>query len=306
MNEEVIKAGLNLTGVFLQRNIFNALRNHGFGARREEPYFRRSQFGQILEGTADIFAAIEIKANLTLSLVIECKRANEKQKHWVFETRDNEDELPYPFWYYNSSKYFIDYSYNILFPSLGYRGMKYFDQAIQAFEFKDVQGKPNVNSPEIALSQNMQEKVYVALRQAQEGLSGLYVSHAAEDLANGRNRETVRKMDIAQKVNLITKNGSILYLPIVVTTANLWTMDYDPSEINRLSGTIPADKLTLTEKKWIHYEFPLPDLLQVEGMTIDGKDTPRKSPIFVVNAKAFDEFIEGIKKDSASYILSTR
>lgn len=272
-----IKSGLNNTGVFLESIVFTALlRDPRFKALREEPYSGYTSEG--FEGTIDVLAVSKVQENTILSLCIECKKADPKQKYWVFEKRTSEAETPYPFEYIDAVKNKIDYEKNIFFPSLGYDGMKYFDQTIETFEFKDQSGE---------LSRTQIERPYFALEKANEAVSSFIDE---------------KKNKIYELLGIL--NGSrtnILYIPLVVTTANLFMMDYNVRDVVWQSGTIPIDKLKLIPKNWVHYEFPLPYKLRTRynnslvGLT--------KRPSFIVNSEHFADFIEKIVSDSKRYIL---
>lgn len=53
-----------------------------------------------------------------------------------------------------------------------------------------------------------------------------------------------------------------LYLPAIVTTARLFTADFDPKEVHPRTGEIPAEKVAMTERPQLVYEYPLPRHLQ--------------------------------------------
>ena len=280
-----IKNDLNLTGVFLQKTIFDSLVNtHGFGARREEPYSYRTAYGEHFTGTADILASIELPNTGVLTLVVECKRADELQKHWVFETRECSAKEPiHPFIFY-LPPFGVHYAKRLILPSLGYNRDEDFEKAIIAFEFKE--DKPDKR----VLSRNSQENVYKSVIQAYEPLASLqYDTQSVFELAG-------------------TSSCEILFMPIVVTTANLSVMKYAAKDVDRASGTIDISKLELEPKKWVYYEFPLPESLRLEGhRTLDKslilKYRPAKSPVFIVNSNAFDEFTKALINDAKTYVL---
>ena len=125
---------LNKTGLFLERIVFTSLLRHPeFKVRREEPY--SGYTSESFEGTIDVLAISKIHDGLLVCILIECKKADPQQKHWVFEQRDTEEEATFPFEYYDAGKTDVNYKKNIFFPSLGYDGMKFFDKAIQSFSF---------------------------------------------------------------------------------------------------------------------------------------------------------------------------
>lgn len=279
---KAIKRDLNLTGVYLQKTIYDSLKEtHKFGVRREEPYSYRTAYSEHYKGTADLFAAIEIKNGGVLSLIIECKRADEKQKYWVFEMRDESSDEPLHPFVFCRPGLGVHYASNIQLPSLGYNTEAEYEKAILAFEFTDTKKGEHV------LSRASTENVYTSLKQAFEPLASVH-------------RNSQQAYDLAK-----SPQAELLIMPIVVTTANLSTMKYSASDVDRVSGTIDIDKVELMPKKWVHYEFPIPESLRWEGRLDLQKDEgyrPTKSPIFIVNAGHFDEFVSSLKADFARYV----
>ena len=272
-----IKQHFNKTGSLLEQKIHIALDRHPkFVSKREHPYSSMNIINetipQILEGTIDVFAVAKVSDDTSLCLCIECKKANPKQKHWVFELRTTGDEI-YRFVYYDAKLKALNYEKNIFFPSLGYKGMEYFDKAIQVYQFKDLSGE---------LSRDAQEMAYHSLKQANQAIKAFAPAE----------QEIFRL--------LRTHVTSILYLPVVVTTANLWTTEYKPEDVSWETGEVENDKLDLKGKNWVHYEFPLPVNLKLKGR----EDLEfEKRPTFVVKADKFPNFINNLLKDLPSYIL---
>ena len=275
--EENIKSGLNNTGVFLESIIFRSLHGHSMiKATREEPYSGFTSEG--FEGTIDVFAVIRVQTDTLIVLCIECKKADPNQKHWVFDRRSTETNESFPFEYLEATANKINYDKNIFFPSLGYEGKMYFDQAIETFEFNEVSG---------SLSRNQIERPYFALLKANEAISS-FIDEKKERI--------FELMEIS--------NGSrtnLLFIPLVVTTANLSVAEYKENDISRQNGTIPIDKINLIPKQWIHYEFPLPYKLVTRYNR--EKVGLAKRPSFIVNSESFPDFIDLLIADCGRYIL---
>jgi len=271
-----IKDELNKQGLFLEKIVFTFLLEGGeFEVRREEPYSGCTS--ESFEGTIDVLAVYKINDGLLACLPIECKKADPEQKCWVFERRETSEEPTFPFDYYESFGSKINYKKNIFFPSLGYHGMKFFDRAIQSFEFNEATGIIDRNSQK-------GRRPYYALKQSNEAVSSFI----------DERRERVCEIAGVEKNQV-----DILFIPLVVTTANLYTLDYKPKDIG-WDGGVPINKLNLEEKKWLHYEFPLPYSLRARN---GGGLGPVKRPSFIVNANDFSTFISGIIKDCKRYIL---
>lgn len=272
----VIIDELNKTGLFLESIVFTSLLRHPeFEARREEPYVGYTSEG--FEGTIDVLAISKIHDGLLLCLPIECKKADPKQKHWVFEGRNSNEEPTFHFEYYEAGKQNFNYNKNIFFPSLGYNGMEYFDKAIQSFEFNETTGNINRDTH--------LGRPYDAMNQSNEAVSSFIDE---------------RRLRIFEIAGVGVNQTDILFIPTVITTADLCMLEYKPDDIDWSSGQIPVDKLKLMGKGWVHYEFPLPYSLRSRTSSGIG---PVKRPSFIVNSDRFSDFITGLLKDCKRYIL---
>ena len=52
------------------------------------------------------------------------------------------------------------------------------------------------------------------------------------------------------------------YIPAIVTTAKLVVCDFDPADVNPVTGEVPFDKATLREVPSVTFEYTLPRHLQ--------------------------------------------
>ena len=178
---------------------------------------------------------------------------------------------------YEFSKNNVNYDKNIFFPSLGYNGMQFFDKAIQSFEFNETTGKIN---------RNTQQRPYLALKQSNEATSSFLDE---------------RRSRIYEIAGIEKNHADVLYIPLVVTTASLHVLEYEPRNIDWNSGTIDSNKLNIQDRQWIHYEFPLPYSLRtridnnLKGLV--------KRPSFIVNSNNFPEFIKALIDDCKDYLL---
>ncbi len=281
-----IKGHLNRTGIFLEQKIYIALDEHPkfVLSRREHPYSSSSTsvvdgVVRVLDGTIDVFAVAKVSEKRQISddtllcLCIECKKADPKQKNWVFDLRTRGDEI-YPFVYYDARQNAFNYEKNIFFDSLGYNGMEFFEKAIQTFQFSEREGK---------LSRTQLEMAYYSLKQANQAVEAI----------------SFEPKKVFSLLGMEPTNT--LFLPVVVTTANLKVITgYKPQDVSWETGEVEADKLRLEDKDWVHYEFPLPTSLKIGSR---GKLEPDKRPSFIVKADKFADFVKGLLKDLPAYIL---
>ncbi len=100
-----------------------------------------------------------------------------------------------------------------------------------------------------------------------------------------------------------------MFLPIVVTSAQLFTCDFRTEDINPVSGEIPFSKVAVTEQQQLIFEYPLPRHLQVmpshslpagQEMNID---TFSRMHIPVVHSGYLPEFLRQLAHKDLDLLL---
>ncbi len=232
----------------------------------------------IISGTVDVLAETSIdNGSIVLILPAECKKADPKLKHWVFDphrptrTRD----MPYVMFTKGGENSFTQ-DYNL--PNLGYNTYGDYENCVNVFEFNEASGAINRNTTDKAL------RPYFAIKQANEAVPG-----------------------IVEKIPSLSRQPAAknFIIPIVVTTANLWVTQYDPQDIDKATGEIDAAKLDLVQKDWLLYHYPLAFHEQTRGSlvgpTTDGIIRPDKRPTFVVNSVKLRDFVTNLIHDLDHY-----
>jgi hypothetical protein len=276
-----IKQDLINTGVFLESDTYQLFKNwknqRVFDTYREHSY-SYSKGSANVDGTIDVLAETGIQDNnMVLFLPIECKKADPRLKHWVFEphrpTTPKQQELIMSV---KNGNCFYNRWYN--FPGLGYNAYSDYENCVNVFEFNETDGR---------LSRQGQKELraYYAIKQANESVPG-----------------------VVDKIPALSRNSSYhnVIVPIVVTTANLWVTDYDPAEISKENGDIPIDKLELKPKNWVIYSYPVPFHESISGTLQDNKGdegsiTPDKRLTFIVKSTSLKEFVESLIGDLRDY-----
>ncbi len=88
------------------------------------------------------------------------------------------------------------------------------------------------------------------------------------------------------------------FLPTIVTTAKLFTCEFQDADVNLTTGEIPLDKVKLVPCPFLIYDYPIPPALQTlpKAMNLSyTRDTLKqlaRMPIFVVQSEAFPMFLE--------------
>jgi len=285
MDKEKATKLLNETGYPFQKWCLDTIRNsdqdHGtfkFKAVSEFPYTHPRSNGPVLgvHGSIDIVAVRAVKGiseNTLLFLIIECKKANSNIKNWIF-FNESLDRMPL----FISSDIVANNLMNekkyvtrqLTFPKLGYPLVSDFNYCNQAIEINDK--LTNIN-------RNQEDKIYKAIRQAIHGSYALEakIPKYIEGISN--------EVDLLQFKHFI-------YLPIVVTTANLYLTKLDYKKIK--NGDIDFKDVEMEGKKWLTYEFPLPDFINY-GVVRDSITIALENRTsFIVNDAAFVEFLDNV------------
>jgi hypothetical protein len=96
-----------------------------------------------------------------------------------------------------------------------------------------------------------------------------------------------------------------IFIPIIVTTANLFTCEFEVKNINKKTGEIPFSLASLKKQKYLLYEYPLPahfksTPLDIVGVIKSGdRDFGTRMDILVVNSSHLSEFLEILQKGNA-------
>jgi hypothetical protein len=85
------------------------------------------------------------------------------------------------------------------------------------------------------------------------------------------------------KENIEYAPGNFVFIPIIVTTANLFMLDYCIDNIETSTGEIALDKVKLEPLDLLWYEYPIPPHLQLE---IDIKSPDSRTNVY--NLRKFD------------------
>lgn len=235
----------------------------------EFPFTYPSTNGPLLgkEGRLDILTSTRIDAKYVVDALVECKQADPKFKKWVFFEK-KEKTLGVSVINVakaESNQTLQAVNFSIFLPKLGY------DKTAEYFICYDGRELKNNDINKDHKTQRIEKAC-------------LQVSHALRGLIN----EFGKKDSISLKDKNVP--GYKLLIPIVITTAELWTYQWDDTNVRLQDGKIEPEKITLTPRKWLLYEYPLVDYLQVHPSLND-----KKRIIFIVNSKNIKEFFNGLK-----------
>ena len=109
----------------------------------------------------------------------------------------------------------------------------------------------------------------------------------------------------ARNVGISAPYDNQIFIPVIVTTAKLFTCSFSPKDVNQKTGEIPIAKVNLQEQPYVLYEYPipanlhLPPLDMVEALKTGNKDFGTRMDILVVNSSRFVEFLLKLEKGNA-------
>jgi hypothetical protein len=89
-----------------------------------------------------------------------------------------------------------------------------------------------------------------------------------------------------------------LYIPIVVTTANLFICDFSPADVSIDLGELPFDKAILRSVESVVYEYPIPPHLQLNGENWESSYNKAELEmlfhrhVFIINSLHFEETLD--------------
>ena len=273
MTEKTLEI-LNNTGFPFQHFCANQIAQiDGYEVSMEVPYTDPPTNGPILgvHGQIDILAVHTSQSDDALvCFIIECKRANEKIKNWILlPNKQQKPVWPTTIFCMEAAgqPQQLSVARNARFPSLGYHEGSDFEYCINGIE---------MNSHMQAINREPAEKIFKPLQQVAHG------SHGYELMFP----KVVEGIDLLRE----PKHSMLVSVPVIVTTANLYLAEFDPSTV--VMGDIPANGLDLGQPKpWLSYEYPLPDHQSYEINREDGSVVAvGKRTIFIVNDKYLTEF----------------
>lgn len=221
---------------------------------------------------------------------IECKRANPEIKNWVFSKDPSKEDAVLPTYLLKIVKekevgHIKLFEHTIkkegVFPGLGYNSLENLDCCLHGVEF---------NNDLTNINRNQNEIIYKSLLQTNHALNALFCKFKYP-FPNIEGLYFPGEEEI----------NKILFLPIVITTANLFIANYDPIKVDFKTGKIDQKDIKFNgPRKWLTYEFPLPDYLKHSGeiSCIPGQETTKilinaeRITTFIVNSEHWAEFLQ--------------
>ncbi len=253
-NDERKTSNLNHTGIFLELACLDFIEKfEPFSEETQVPFTLTYQDFQPINGVID-FLCLYHKQNYPLVyFIIECKKADPAQKSWIFFKRYEKESRSCIF-YRLATKSTADLRIvQPLFNDVCDRG------------YQVVDSKPTSSHKE-----QTRDQIYNAAIQSSAGLKSIVYDsfHFKEALK-------------------IKGNGALIfYIPIVITTANLYVCDVNESKINIKTGEARDEDAQYREENWIEYSVPVPENLRVGNFD--------RNNVFIINSQHMEEFFNSL------------
>jgi len=287
---------LNIHGIFFQKLIASHI-NKSRHAKLisaeypvEFPSGNRSNRGQ--ESRLDIRARMQSNVNppTSIDLLIECKKANPDFIDWIFFPRieglNQQDDISFLRAYFvQRDKWNVEYD----LISRPFSGM-----ITTADDARETRG-------------NYRD----AAKSTKTKTSNAAISDAAYQIVLATHAIAEEDATITTKVYERTSIvfPTSIYLPMIVTTANLFLCDFNPLDTAIETGEIPLSKASLRPVDRLFYEYPVPTHLQVtpdEAFLsvnyLSSRERYVRRYILIVNSKKFEETLDWLHNRS-EYIV---
>ena len=238
-----------------------------------------------------------------LTLLVECKKNNPDFVKWLFfpkhKSKLNRRDIPITD-QVNLHQVWIEYADKLpdkygVFPRVSRKGLS--SSLHIADEAREVRG--NYSS-----HKNPKDKTKTANAAISE--AAYQVALATQAIFQSETAYLRSSFDRAKLPNGLLGNlpwARQIFVPAIVTSARLYTCDFDPADVNVASGEIPFEKAAVTEHKYLLYEYPLPRHLQTmpqfPEVTKAGGDYDlfNRMQIFVVHSGHLSEFIKQLAQE---------
>lgn len=286
-NEEFAIQALTIHGAFFERKCQDIVR------RTENWTLRDANYPVEHQGKAsnlDLWAE-KMAASVRLSFPIECKKNNPEFVDWIFFSQSARTAsdlyvqgIGIRTQYGNAGNWAIQ--------PLRWR-MKY--DLVVCDEARETKGK------------------YLSIKEQKDRTktSNAAITDAATQIAIATQSILQQENQILQKLSSAILNSqgggmppyaSFLCFPTIVTTANLYTCEFEEAEVDLATGEIPFNKAKLIKRPYLLFNYALPVALQsspaITEITYESywkaARNASRMQIFVVQSNAFPTFLERI------------
>lgn len=287
LHDDTITRRINYEGFPFQRAVYNKILETRVFKEKESRWKAREEASiNVMKhpnpdqtNSIDILAWGELKDKF-LYLLIECKKADPLRKIWIFandtEASKNKKER------YGLETWTIYYPY----PHNGPKETNY--------------------DPEICLSEPFSHTIFPMeivdnnKNKAQETANSSPPKQSKKilDACLQASSATIGKLEeVEPKLDFFSDNlEHFCFIPIVVTTANIFSFECRPTSDTLSTGELPSENIDLKLEKWLLYSYPLPFFLYKETDNIEDakNEIIKKLSVLIVNSNHISELLNDI------------
>lgn len=234
------------------------------------------------ESALDIHAVLSYRDGRLLNLLVECKKNNPEFIEWMFfPTSDLSEREHLVIPAVSCPTASKDVEHHILRPMLKdlYLGVTVADESRETRgDYQSIKNDKKTKTANDSIS-NAAHQVALATQ-------AIFLEEASNNLPE-KPIKGAKKWRVEKQI----------FIPAIVTTARLYLCEFDSADISPTEGVIPFDKVSLTEKPYLIYKYPLPVHLQMDRGHILYLSSEKKVEslvrmhTFVVNSAYFSDFL---------------
>jgi hypothetical protein len=291
---------LNIHGMFFERWSEHTvgLQPHWFVKDKQYPVAFSPTVGPLHrtsghESTLDLRAVMSYGDSRLLNLLIECKKNNPEFVEWMFFLKAGKRSIS-----------------TFIAPAVSCRNAQnpserpilqpmlkalYLELPI-AEEARETRGNYQSIKTDRNKTKTANDSISNAAHQVALATQAIFLEEASNNLPDPPIK-AVHRVHYEKQV----------FLPVILTTARLHTCEFDPKEISPIEGTIPYDKVSITEQPYLIYTYPLPVHLQLDKghlLLLSSRSQVGslvRMSMFVVNSAHFVHFLQYLSKQFSEF-----
>jgi hypothetical protein len=279
--KEIVHA-INIHGVFFERWCLQAISNL--------PNWQITQFKHPVEYPAykGEKTELDIQAEMTrgdvrLVLCIECKKNNPEFTNWVFFNVPAILKL-------SPTRVFRALTDRVQ-PTGGLVPLNFAMPLVDECRETKSPYKPKGSNPSKKEEQTKTKTANDSIQAAAKQIA-LSTQNAIMNVLNDAYARYIGNRSSGQQAHTSKRE---IVIPVIVTTARIYTCDFDPKEIDAVTGEIPDDRATLTEQPYVAFINPLLPRLEVRSNVSNPGailvDTYYRLDIVVVNSNSLTKLL---------------
>jgi hypothetical protein len=295
--EEWTIHALNIHGVFFERRCATLISNTPewkvISTNYPVEYPPPNGFLRGKESSLDIWARRGINSDFVVDVLVECKKANPEFVNWIFFPKPN-CEAPSEFTFTSVDNQLNENS-----------------SAPWTIKCSLRPGKADISIASDAREVRGNYTSYPCQKQGKTKTSNAAIQEAAYQVALACRAVVHEDISLLEKACTLPEDPSPpwvskYYIPIIVTTAKLFSVDFLPQLTNIDSGEIDLQDATLIPVKSILYEYALPKHLQVplenplEILKSGRSEILSRMYILVVHAEELSDSLSNLFKKELS------